>query len=314
MVTLLASAPASAQRTAQDITSARQLYNEGLALREKGDQKGALEKFKGAHTLGNTPLTGIELCKMHQTLKQPVEASEACLSVGRIGPIPEESQRSKDARVEAAKIAETEQAKISNIKVKVSGVPSGFDPTVAIDGVAIPPVALSAPRPVNPGPHVITAKVGSGPETKTSLETKEGETKEIEVTVQPPPPDEKPPPRVAGDGAGPQPKPKEGGSQSAKIALGFAGVAATIGTVAGIVAFTKTDDLERECSNKKCGPETHKTLDTASTWGTVSTIAFIGAGVALGAGLVLYLTSPKSSGSTSRPTIGFTARGIGGTF
>src|SRR5262245_49543355 len=52
---------AAAQRTAQDIESARQLYNQGIALRDQGDLKGALEKFRAAHALGNTPVTGIEL-------------------------------------------------------------------------------------------------------------------------------------------------------------------------------------------------------------------------------------------------------------
>ena len=101
--------------SAQDIASARQLYNDGEALRDKGDLKGALEKFKAAHALGDTPITGLELCKTHRALHQPVEAREACLSVGRIGPIKEEAQRSKDARTESAKIArDEEKPKIGN--------------------------------------------------------------------------------------------------------------------------------------------------------------------------------------------------------
>src|SRR3954462_3241663 len=82
---MMASAsPAFAQRSAADIETARQLYNQGVDMRDKGDLRGALEKLKAAHALGNTPITGVELCKTHAALAQPVEAREVCLGVGRI--------------------------------------------------------------------------------------------------------------------------------------------------------------------------------------------------------------------------------------
>src|SRR5690606_27203790 len=78
-VALSAPATALAQRTAQDIESARQLYNQGIELRDKGDLRGALDKLRAAHALGNTPITGIELCRTYAALRQPVEAREVCL-------------------------------------------------------------------------------------------------------------------------------------------------------------------------------------------------------------------------------------------
>src|SRR5689334_14406679 len=93
LVALGTTTGARAQRTAADIESARQLYNQGIELRDKGDMKGALEKFRAAHALGNTPLTGIELCKTHAALKQPVEAREICLGVARIPPTAQETSR-----------------------------------------------------------------------------------------------------------------------------------------------------------------------------------------------------------------------------
>lgn len=313
---VLAIAPSvHAQRNAQDVAQARVLFNDGMDLKEKGDIKGALEKFKAAHALGNTPLTGIELCKAHQTLHQPVEAREACLSVGRIGPIPEESQRSKDARGEAAKIAEAEKPKMGSIKVKVVGAPAGMTPKVSIDGVEINPAALDAPRPVNPGPHVILASVGSGGQTKASLETKEGENREVEVPVQPPPAGDKTPPPVAG-GTGPQPEPVKKGNPFATVMLGLGGTAALIGLVGGGVALSKKGDLEDKCIDKKCGKADWDTLDTASTWGTVSTVSFIVAGVFLGIGLISSAASSSHGLVTppKRSNVGFSFRGLDGTF
>ena len=149
-VVALAATPALAQRSAADIESARQAYNEGIALRDKGDMKGALEKFRAAHALGNTPITGIELCKAHAAQGQPVEAREVCLGVGRIPPLAGETSRSQEARSEAARVAEDVKPRIANIKIVVTGAPPGREPSVTVDGAAIPVAALGQPRSVNP--------------------------------------------------------------------------------------------------------------------------------------------------------------------
>ena len=76
--------PAFAEPTASDLETARELYKEGRALRDKNDLKAALEKFKGAHALASTPVTGLELGRTHMLLTELVEAREAFLSVAKI--------------------------------------------------------------------------------------------------------------------------------------------------------------------------------------------------------------------------------------
>ena len=51
-------------------------------------------------------------------------------------------------------------------------MPPGREPTVIVDGVAVPSAALGEPRAVNPGVHLVTAKVGGGAETRATLETR----------------------------------------------------------------------------------------------------------------------------------------------
>ncbi len=295
------SGAAHAQRTAQDIASARQLYNDGIELRDKGDMKGALEKFKAAHALGNTPLTGIELCRAHSALKQPVEAREVCLGVGRIAPLPEESQRSKDARNDAARLAEAEKPKIGSIRIKVTGVPAGWQPTVVVDGATVPAAALNEPRSVNPGVHTVTAKVGSGPETRATLETHEGETKDLELGVQPPPEGEMPEP-VTGAGPRPQSQPREKKSNTfATVSFAVAGVSAVVGTIAGLAAMSSEGDLDKECRSKICGRDQWDALDSARTAGNVSTVFFVVAGVAGITGLVSTIASGSSKSGSLPP-------------
>jgi hypothetical protein len=324
---LLATLPsvAFAQRTASDLESARQLYNQGIELRDKGDQKGALEKFRAAHALGNTPLTGIELCKIHAALAQPVEAREVCLGVARIPPMSQETQRSQDARAEAGRIAEEQRPKIGALRLKIKGVPEKREPTVTVDGINVPAAALNETRAVNPGIHVITAKVGSGAETRATLETREGENREIELVVQPPPAGDVAPPAGGGGTQPVQPPEKKKSNTFATVSFGVAAVSGTIGLLFGIDALAKKGKLDDRCPGNACPKEEWDRLDDAKSSGNAATAFFVIGGVALGVGIVSSLVSNKSSAAvatppnqnakpTVTPVIGIGGAGLHGTF
>ena len=106
VLTVASVAAAQQQPSAADLETARSLYKQGKALEAKGDDKGALDKLTAAHALGRTPLTGIELARLQARLGMIVEAREVCLSIGRTQVASDETQRSADARTEAAKLAE----------------------------------------------------------------------------------------------------------------------------------------------------------------------------------------------------------------
>ncbi len=325
---MLLPAVASAQRTAQDIESARQLYNQGMNLKEKGDLPGALEKLRAAHALGNTPVTGLELCRVHAALEQPVEAREICLGVSRIPPLAQETQRSQEARAEATRLAESEKPKIGALRLKVTGVPPGFAPTVVVDGATVPLAALGEPRAVNPGTHTVSARVGSGVETKATLETREGELRDVELIVQAPPPDERPAPPVGAQPETSPPGPREKKESHPLVTVGLAvtGVGALVGTLAGVIAMSKEGDLSDKCIGKNCGRELHDELDSAKTWGNVSTAFFIVGGIGLGTSLIAMLaaSSTKSASTPAKtrvastphitPVLGLGGAGIHGSF
>ena len=293
--TLIAGSAAFAQRSATDIESARQLYNQGVQLRDLGDLKGALEKLKAAHALGNTPITGVELCKTHAALAQPVEAREVCLGVGRIPPLSGETSRSQDARNEAQKIAEEQKSKMATVRLHITGVPAGREATVTVDGALVPAAALGEARAVNPGRHDLTAKIGRGAESRSSFDLAPGETKEITLPVQAPPVEAEPvstlPP--PGQPAKPPPPHRSNGLQTAGFVV--AGVGIGIGSVAGLVAISGKSDLDKACTNKQCGTDQHDKLDSAKTWGNVSTVFFVVGGVGLLVGLYATFTAPKSA-------------------
>ncbi len=313
-VTTSLSPLAFGQRSAADIETARQLYNQGVELRDRGDHAGALEKFKAAHALGNTPITGVELCKTHAALKQPVEAREVCLSVARIPPLAGETDRSREARSEAGRVAEDVKPMMAGLRVRIFGVPKGRDPTVLVDGAPMPLEAIGVPRAVNPGTHAVSARVGQGAETRATIDVREGETREIQLTVQAPPPSEPPPPAAAPPPQGqpmyaPPPKEKKS-SGLATMGWGLAATGLLFGTIGGVVALDAKGDLDDNCTELEgtpvCGRDDHGTLDRAKTWATISTVGFIGAGIGLTLGFLGTIAS--SSGSAAAPPKTKTAR------
>jgi hypothetical protein len=89
------------QHSAADLAQARQLFNQGLGLRDKGDAVGAIEKLRAANAVAATPITGIELGRTYASAGRLVEAREALLAVGRLPVAPQETARSAAARADA---------------------------------------------------------------------------------------------------------------------------------------------------------------------------------------------------------------------
>lgn len=312
-------------RDAQSIETARDLYNQGRKLRDAGELKTALEKFKAAHALAHTPITGLDLAKTHAALNQPVDAREVCLDIARTPVAREETQRSAEARREAAKIAEQVLSQIASIALRVEGLEAGQIPHVTFDQTVIPFLALSELRKVNPGLHTITASVEGGPEAEESVDVKPGETKSAVVTVvQPQRKLPSPlPPIESRTTLTPLPlAPPMNEERTRKSALVPIGIATTIaggivGGITGVAALSKKSDLNSTCPNKQCPPAQHDALNSAKTFGIVSTIGF-GVGVVGGAlWLIGELTSKKPSigGSGSvTPWVSGTAAGFDARF
>jgi hypothetical protein len=175
--TALAQDPSS-----MDIAQARELFNQGLALREKGDKAGAVEKLRGANALAHTPLTGLELARAYIAVGKLVEAREACLSVARMPVQAAETVRSRNARADSAKLADELHARIPNVSVKITGV-AADSVAVTIDGAVVATEALDAPRWVDPGIHDIVARSTSGGVAEAKVALTEGESREVELKI-----------------------------------------------------------------------------------------------------------------------------------
>ncbi len=287
-------AQADTVASASDLESARSALLQGRALRGKGDLAGALEKFKAAHALAHTPVTGIELAKTHAALGQPVEARDICFAVGRMPITREETSRSREARDEANTLAEAMKDKVATLTVTLK-TPGQQAALVKVDGVEVPAVALTEGRKVNPGKHVVSARIGDGPEATVTATLREGETKAVELAPEAP---------KVGKGPDPLPPPPppevERKTLSPLVPIGF-GVGAAgllVGSIAGVLALGKKGDLNCQanpgspslCYDSPSGSSAATTLSSARSVALVSTVGFVVAGVGAAVGVVGLLT------------------------
>lgn len=310
---LVAAAPSEAwaQPTAEDLASARALYKEGRALREKGDLPKALEKLRAAHALGQTPITGLELARTYELVGRLVDAYEVSLGVARLAVASDETMRSDAARAEAAKLAATLEPRLAKLVVSVKGA-AGSDLQVSVDGQAIPVAALGEPRSADPGTHTALLTLPDGREVHADATLKEGETRELVLDATPP--------TAPPIGAAPSPNelpPVEHHRSPALLATGIsvAGLGLVFGTAFGVATLNGKNSLVVDCPNGGCGPSHQGELKTTQSDAALSTVAFVVAGV--GAGIIvvdLVLRATGGHHASVEPEVGAGWVGLHGAF
>jgi hypothetical protein len=312
LTALCVASPAAAREpTAAEAQSALELYKDGKQRRESGDLPKALEKLRAAYALVETPITALELGRTHAMMGHLVEAREILMGVARIPVRKNESTKAKEARAESAKLADELKPRLATLTLKINGAEPSSGATVRVDGVVLPPAAWTAPRIVNPGRHVAEIELG-GKKTEETVTLKEGESRDVTVSApaagqastSPPdgPPDTPPPP--------PPPEPKGGTSPLVYAGFGTAIVGVGVGAVTGILTLSKASSLDETCRDGRCPPSAQADIDSGSTTGTISTVAFIVAGAGVAMGVVGLVLSGKGDAPTQgRATLTFTPGG-----
>ncbi len=164
---------------AADRETARIAFAEANKLRDEGNVRGALEKYKAAYALAPTPVTALEVGRAESDLGQLVEAREVLLRVASM-PAKNESPKAQAARAEAAQIAAKLVQRIPKITLHVVGPVEAA--SISVDGATIPHEALAVARTVDPGRHVALA-MASGHTVQQTFELREGETREVTLDL-----------------------------------------------------------------------------------------------------------------------------------
>jgi hypothetical protein len=320
----------AAEPTAAEKDTARGLMAEARADRDKGDLKGALKAFTAADAIMHVPTTGLEVAKTQAALGQLVTARETAARVAHSPEKASDPAPFKQAREAAGSLAEELDGRIPTLTVTVKNVPEGATATVTIDDAAIPADALGSPRKLDPGHHVVVAKAGSV-DGKQEVDLAEKDRKDVAIEL---PASAAASVSTSGEtsGGGEQPAETTTGKSGFSKALmfggfGLAGVGVIAGAVTGVMSMGKTNGVKGStyCAGNVCGPQEYDDISSARTLATISTAAFVTAGVGAALGVVGLLTGNSSSTtpekapdeeSTSRiePWLGFGAAGVRGTF
>jgi len=287
---------ARAEPTSEDLASARALFKEGRALREKGDLPKAIEKLRAAHALGQTPITGLELARTYVLVGKLVDAHEVSLGVARLSVASDETVKSEVARAEAAKLATALEPRLAKLVISVKGAPAGAAPQVIVDGEAIPLAALGEARSADPGSHLVVLTLPPGREVRAQLEVNEGESRDVVLDASA----ASGPPVAPALPVSPVEEPAVAHAPSSRSPLllvsgaTVAGFGLLFGASFGVATLTAKNSLATDCPGGLCPPPHHAELATAQIDATASTVSFVVAGVGVGAVIVDLLLRAKS--------------------
>lgn len=306
----LAVAPAAAQKD-DAVVRARTLANEGGDLLDKKEYAEALDKVQQAERLYHAPTHLMMIADALENLGRLAEAADVYEKLTS-EPLPNKAPPAfKRAQEEGGKRLRALLARVPSMLLELHG-PAPDAATVTLDGKPFevrPGVAVRT----DPGEHQLHAEARGflTRDHKFSLPEKGGVVK-VDLFLAPEgtgPVDEEKPPEADRAAA-----PPSGGSSKvpAVVAFGIGAVGLGVGAVTGILSLGKVGELSDDCPQGKCSPAQQKTIDSAGTLGTISTVGFIAGGVGVAAGVVLLVALPGPKPTTGRATVQPTATFGGG--
>jgi hypothetical protein len=285
---LFGAAPAAAQ-TSTDRVLAEALFREGRELMEHGKTSEACGKFGESYRLDRALGTLLNLALCHEregkTATAWAEFSDAVSEAARAG---------DDREAFAGKHLSALSQELSRLRVVVapaSNALTGLD--VRLDGQTLGRAAWSSPLPIDPGDHELVATADGKKPWKTTFVIAKGPGV---IVVDVPALEDLPksaPPAPERDPGQPQ--------RLVGLGLGATGVVGLVlGSGFGWAALSEKDDRDANCAPAGCTTEGLAADDRARDRAAVSTVSFLAGGALVAAGLILYLTAPKTAGHVGR--------------
>ena len=315
----LSTAVAASAQSKDDVARADALFNAAKALTDSGNYADACAKFAESKRLAPGLGVTLYLADCYERIGRTASAWTEFRAAEGL------ARDRNDKRAEVARgRAQALEPKLLRLTVTVAPTIPRAGLQLMRDGVPLPEEEWGLPVPVDPGDHVVVVvapghaqrnlavhvgpdkpnatvqvdRLDEGPAstatstapTTTAPPTLPGTTSTTAATQSAPMPVD----QVTADDPG---KTRRWLGIGA-VGLGVVGIG--VGTAFGLVAKSKLDqsnggpcDSTDHCSSQ--GLSLRKDAETAAT---VSTIGFIAGGVALAAGVVLYITAPRAGASS----------------
>ncbi len=265
------SSAAHAEKT-QPAAEADSLFEEAKRLAEAGDYAGACPKLE--RSLSLDPAIGTEY-----NLADCYELADAWRHFRNVVDDARRSGKTERAQAATARMSAL-QPQLAWLRI----VPGRHAPPAfrfAVDGQVLGgAIEGKSEQPLQPGPHTLRA-IGSD-EWVQRVDAKKGVTLVVRPFESAPRTGER--------------------TRAAAIALGSVGLAGLVfGSGAGIASVINHDRASERCPDRN-GCATQSGVDAwqgATTAGTLSTVGLIAGGLALAAGVTLYLVAPRDRRTTT---------------
>ncbi len=281
---------------AQSSAIAEQLFNEARELGKQGKWDEACPKFEAS--LKQDPALGTRLNLAN------------CLE--RIGKLASAWGIYKDAATFARKSNDAKRADYADKQALLleprlpkltitapAAPPAGL--TVQRDGAPVTSAELGLALYVDPGEHEVTASAPGFVPSSQKITLVEGKTETIVIPDLAPAPEEPKPEEPIATPVGPETPPTSSARTWIGLGVGAGGlVAVGVGLVFGKLAMSANDDAKELCGPElQCSAQNFargkELVEDGRSKATLSTALVIGGGVAIAAGVVLFLTAPKAT-------------------
>ncbi|WP_437681542.1 PEGA domain-containing protein [Sorangium sp. So ce131] len=318
LLAALAAAPRSSAQTREELDQARALFQEAVALSAANNCAAALAKFQAVARVRRTPQVLFNIAECEERLGKLVSA----LGNYRLAAAAAEGDpKAKDVTANVgARIESLEQR---TPKLAIRRGEGALTATILLDGFELGAQEMSADIPVDPGTHVITARVGDREAARETVTVAERDTKTVEVAIDEPPPAGTPPPADAPPPAAPVEAPAPAARPSKVPGFVVLGAGIASGAVGGVFLVLRGGtlrELDTLCGgDTRCPPSAKPTADRGRLYTGVAEAA-IGLGVVgVATGIVLLATSgggpsdaPKAAARDARGEGAAPRRSAGG--
>ena len=332
-LSLLLPAGRAEAQSDEDKAAARVLATQGAEALSANKYAESFDLVSRAEQMFHAPTHLLLIARSQVGLGRLVAAKETYLKLAReelsAGAPPAFKRAQQEGKDEMTAL----DARIASLRIAVEG--GGQQKfTVKMDDQPVSPALLGVYRPVDPGKHDIAVyPVGQGP-VKSTIELKDGEKKELKLTI----PDVVPGGVPASSTDNPDaPLKQDGGKDAGEATPGFftpmrgaglgVGALGLGGVVVGAVFLGKAlstqsdaDKLNDACG-KRCTTSEQaavRALDVdAAHARTGALLGLAAGGVALAAGVTLIVIGkprPKTTGATMTPWFSGDMGGVRGTF
>jgi hypothetical protein len=297
LVVLLCAGLAAGQPSEEQAKRADALFHEALVLLQEGKHAEACPLLEESQKLDPAVGTEFNLADCYERTERPLEAHEHFTHVVEIARATGKTEREQAARKRLAAL-EPRLARLVLQSRKVSGL-AGL--RIQVGERVVLPGERDRPMVLLPGKHSIRVTADRHKPWQTSVVLDAGGQRELSVQALAPLPREQPRARSA------EPDSGLGVQRIVALTAGALGLAALgVGTAFGILSLQRHNDAADVCPepNPCADQDAADSWTEATTFGNVSTVAFVAGGVLSAGAIVLWFTAPSSSPSVSAGVIG----------